>query len=152
MDSIFAFSFWPAKLTDWLQVALYFVGILSAAASAWKYWQNSQQRRVRWLYDLYKRFYDNKDFQDISARIESGDTKFIENDEMESLVILDQYLNFFEFVGILHKKEALDQDEIKDMFDYPLRQIAKNSSVLDYVREYSYEQIDALLKKLGYTS
>ena len=152
MDKVLAFSFLPQTLVSWLQAGLYIVGIISAGTSAWKYWQNSKQRRVRWLYDLYQRFYDNEEFQKMSAKIEAGNTSFIDNDDMETLVILDQYLNFFEFVGVFWHKKGLQLDEIKDMFDYTLRQIAKNDTVLEYIREFGYEQLDALLKKLGYTS
>ena len=154
MDNAIASSVWPQNIAGWLQIILYVTGIISVAASAWRYWQNSRQRRMKWLYDLYQRFYDNKDFQDISARIESGETNFIENDEVKSLVILDQYLNFFEFVGILWHKKELEPDEIKDMFDYPLRMIVENPAVYSYIckPEYSYKQINELFKELGYTS
>ncbi|MDA2914957.1 hypothetical protein MYX77_13580, partial [Acidobacteriia bacterium AH_259_A11_L15] len=104
---------------------------------------------MRWLFELYQRFYDNVTFQQMAARIESHETDFIEKegeDEEKLQLHLDQYLNFFEFVGVLHKKGQLNPDEIKDMFDFPLEKIAKDSKALSYVQTtgYSYQQVNAL--------
>lgn len=125
-------------LKESLAGGFYLAGIVAALSSYFLYRRNSTRERMKWLFDLYKRFYNEEKFQDMSTKIEAGDTKFIEQDQKEPLQNLDQYLNFFEFVGILWKQKEIELDEIKDMFDYPLRQIAKSSSVLDYVREYGY--------------
>jgi hypothetical protein len=138
------------SLKDWLEVAAYVVAILAAGGSWWQYRRNSARERTRWLFELYQRFYGSPGLQDMFSRIDWAETSFIEQEKPKLLQKLDEYLNFFEFVAILHKRKELKKDEIVDMFDYPLRKIAQDQPIIKYLRRNGYEQLDALLKDLRY--
>lgn len=137
---------------EWLEIAAYIVAIFAAGASWWQYRRNSRRERMRWLYDLYQRFYDSREYQEVFDRIDYGETDFIRNGDRKLLPKLDCYLNFFEFVAILGRRKELREDEVKDMFQYPLERIAQDAHVPNYLRDNGYEQLDALLKRLRYPS
>ncbi len=67
---------------------------------------------------------------------------------------LDDYLNFFEFIAYLVKRNELKREEVLAMFDYPLRRVAEDKAVSKYIfrPEYGFEELRDLLKKLGYAN
>ena len=129
------------------------VGILAAAVAGWTYWKNSKRERTRWLFELYQRFYEREELKPMRARIESGETGFAKEEKDSALLEqLDDYLNFFEFIAYLHERNELKKEEVAAMFDYPLRKIARDEAVSQYLSqpEYGYEGVRELLKDLGY--
>jgi hypothetical protein len=136
-----------------LQIAAYLVGFAAALGSLWQYRQNSIRERTRWLFELYRRFYEDTSLKAMRIRIDWGDTGFIaEEKDSDLLGDLDNFLNFFEFVAFLKKRSEITVEEIRAMFEYPLKMIAVNGATLAYVRKYGYEELDALLKELRYAS
>lgn len=143
---------WPQDMKEWVEVVAYVAAIAASGAAWWQYRRNSVRERMRWLFEMYDRFYGSEKFQDMFVRIDRGETRFVEQDDRDLMQKLDEYLNFFEFVGILCKRQELGQQEIQEMFDYPLRKVAQEPAILRYLRGNGYEQLDALLKDLGYAS
>jgi hypothetical protein len=140
-------------LKTYLETLAYAVAILAAGGSAWQYRRNSARERTRWLFDLYQRFYDRSEFKALRVRLDSGDTRFIETgDDPQLLADLDDFLNFFEFTAFLARSGELRKREIRAMFDYTLRMLANDRSALAYIRKYGYEELDSLLKDLGYAT
>ncbi len=136
-----------------LQAASYIFGAASAVAAALTYRHNSRQRRATWLFELYQRFYDSASHTQMRERIEAGNTKFAEEEADEALLRqLDDYLNFFEFVTFLVREKQLQRSEALAMFDYPLRHIANDNSLMRYLTkpEYGYEGLTQFLKNLSY--
>lgn len=138
---------------DVLQVVAYLVGFVAALGSLWQYRSNSVRERTCWLFELYRRFYEESALKSMRIRIDWGDTAFI-SDEKDSQLLgeLDNFLNFFEFLAFLKKRGEITSDEVKAMFEYPLKVVAANGAVLAYVKKYGYEELDALLKELRYAS
>ncbi len=138
-------------IKDWLQVGAYAAATFAALLSWWQYRKNSARERARWLIDLFHRFYEEPIFKEMRIAVDWGETAFVRAENDKSLLgKLDDYLNFFELVAHLQDRKGLKPEEVKAMFDYPLRAIAQDKDVLPYLRKYGYEQLDALLKKLGY--
>ncbi|MFQ5778595.1 MAG: hypothetical protein ACE5IP_11380 [Terriglobia bacterium] len=140
---------------EWLEVLFYLVGIAAAVVSVYQYWRNSRQERARWLFELYKRFYDGAALSDMRVRIDWGKTEFIPEEKEEDQGLfrqLDDFLNFFEFIAYLEERKELGRSEIEKMFDYPLQIVAKDENIAQYIRrpEYGYEGLRELLNKLGY--
>lgn len=136
-----------------LQIAAYLVGFAAALGSLWQYRQNSIRKRTRWLFELYRRFYEDTSLKAMRIRIDWGDTGFIsEEKDSQLLGELDNFLNFFEFLAFLKKRREVTPEEVKAMFEYPLKMLATNGTVLAYIRKYGYEELDALLKELRYAS
>jgi len=125
--------------------------MVAAIVSTWNYRRNSQRARAQWLFELYKRFWDDADLRAMATALDWGETGFVsdlEKPDRELSPRLDAYLNFFEFVGYLHHAGQLKTEEIKDMFNYPLETLARDGRVLAYVKKYGYERTDELLKKM----
>jgi hypothetical protein len=138
---------------DIVQIAFYLTAIAAAAYSARTYYRNSAQERAQWLFEMYQRFYDAPGYRDIRMRIERGQTQFAQEEKDEELLQrLDDYLNFFEFISFLVKEKRLHRQEAMAMFDYPLRQLARDNSISRYLTrpEYGYEGLNELLKNLRY--
>ncbi len=144
---------WPNTVNDWLQAIFYVVAIAGVIASACQYRRNSMRARTHWLFELYQRFYQHQELKQMRVRIDWGDTGFAKEEKDRDLLReLDDFLNFFEFIAYLQKRGELKEKEVRAMFDYPLRRIAEEQPILEYVRRYGYEELDALLKDLRYAS
>lgn len=108
---------------------------------------------MRWIFDLYTSFYHSPELRKIRMRIDLGRTDFVKREgNAEEMAELDDFLNFFEFVAYLHEQGELNDDEVRSMFDYTLRKLAKDKALAEYVDkpEYGYEKLPKLLRKLGY--
>jgi len=141
-----------AEIKDWIEIAAYGVAILAALASYLQYRRNSIRERTRWLFELYQRFYEQKTLRAMRIRLDDHDTKFVsEEKDLDLLGDLDDFLNFFGFVGYLWKIGELNLDEVRAMFAYPLQTIAEDEAVMAYVSKYGYAALlGTLLKELGY--
>jgi hypothetical protein len=142
---------WPSLLKDAAQIGAYLAGILAALFSVWQYRRNSRRERTRWIYDLYRRFWEQPSLRKMRERIDWGDTAFLEEEDKDVLSDFDDYLNFFEFIGYLWKSGELELTEISVMFDYSLRQLGQNKIIRSYLTKYGYEQLNALLDELRYS-
>lgn len=139
----------------YFQAFSYVAAAIAAVFAASTYFRNSNQERATWLFELYSRLYDSSSHNEIRNRIESGDTKFAESEADELLLMkLDNYLNFFEFICFLVNHNRLKRSEVLAMFDYPLRRILADNSIMRYVSrpEYGYQDLTAFLKGLSYSS
>jgi hypothetical protein len=84
-------------------------------------------------------------------RVDWGKTSFAQEEKNPRLLSeLDDFLNFFEFIAYLRKRGELKPEEVQAMFDYPLRKIAQDQPIIEYLRRNGYEQLDALLRDLRY--
>lgn len=138
---------------DTLQIVAYFVAIFTAGFSLWQYRRNSARERTRWLFELYQRFYEQPMLRTMRIRIDEHNTEFAaEVKDSELLGDLDNFLNFFEFVAFLRKQGEIKSVEVNAMFAYPLSTLATDKNVLAYIRRYGYEELNALLKELGYAT
>ena len=136
-----------------LQAVSYCAAALSALFASIAYFRNSSQERARWIFELYQKFYNSDSHIGMRVRIESGNTRFAEDETDEALLRqLDDYLNFFEFVIFLVKHSRLKKAEALDMFQYPLSTIVNDNSLMRYVTrpEYGYEGLTEFLKDLSY--
>jgi hypothetical protein len=141
---------WLPTLKDYTQVGAYLAGMVAAIFSVWQYRRNSKRERTRWIYDLYRRFWDQEPLRKMRERIDWEKAEFLENGDREILSDFDDYLNFFEFIAYLWKSHELQLAEIKVMFDYSLQQIGENGNIRGYLSKYGYEQLNALLNELSY--
>ncbi len=136
---------------EWLEVLTYAVAVLAAGGSWWQYRRNSARERTRWLFELYQRFYDNEELQQMQRLIDWEETYFVKAEkDTAQMQNLDTYLNFFEFLAILYKRRELKKEEVLAMFEYPLRKIAEDEAISAYVNrpDYGYEYLRELLKDL----
>jgi len=140
-----------STVKECFEIAFYGVSIAAVIASAWTYRRNSSRERSQWLYELYMRFWDEESLQKMRLHIDGGNLSFVRNEDPGLMPALDNYLNFFEFVAFRWKKRELPEKEIDSMFGYFLKQIGEDPDFRMYLNKYGYEQLSALLDKLGYS-
>jgi hypothetical protein len=142
---------WLPSVKDSTQIGAYVAGAVAALFSMWQYSRNSKRERAHWIYELYRRFWDQPTLRKMRERIDAEDIGFLEMEENDVPADFDDYLNFFEFIGFLWKSGELKSTEIAVMFDYSLRQIGENAPIRKYLTRYGYEQLNALLDELRYS-
>jgi hypothetical protein len=104
-----------STIKDWSQIAFYVVSFFAVIFSVWTYRRNSSRERSQWIYELYKRFWDDETLQQIRLHLDWGGTSCLNvNDPINPA--LDNYLNFFEFIAHRWMKKELPAKEIDSMF------------------------------------
>jgi CRISPR/Cas system CSM-associated protein Csm2 small subunit len=74
---------------------------------------------------------------------EADKSKREENEEK-----FTDFLNFFEFIGILYVERNLTFEHVYEVFDYYLKKIKDDDDCQDWIKRYSFEKLKALLKKV----
>jgi hypothetical protein len=114
---------------------------------------NVKVRRVEWLTKLYEKFYENDALKEVRELIDcepdsppSDLTTLIDSGNAK----LFDYLNFFEYVAFLESRRHLRVDEVKAMFGYSLRNIARVGVVRKIVdsEKMDLELLRALIRKI----
>ena len=57
------------------------------------------------------------------------------------------FLNFFEFIGVLYSRKHLTIEQVSDVFDYYLRKIKSDADCQQWINQYSFEKLKLLLEQ-----
>ena len=140
-----------------LENAYYGVSIVAgivtgvAALGAWLQYQgNSKRERVKWVVQLFEKFYESSNYKGFRELLDSDTDE--DRAKVEAIVHdkdakFTDYLNFFELIAFLVKEKQLTDEIALNLFRYYLRLIVKRPSVMGYVNEKS-QDFDQLLKFL----
>lgn len=121
------------------------------------YRQNTLLKRAEWLDKLHARFFESTNYKRVRRildyrampeyeHLQLGLTEQHSDQELcESFV---DYLNFFELIASLLKLDQLNLEEVKMLFEYYLRSMHDHNCILDFIREYGFENLAELLKML----
>jgi hypothetical protein len=131
------------------------IGGVSAYFAVSTYRRNGNLERVKWLSNLYEKFYEKEDLKEIRDKLDETEdseklkaiNELVEKEDTK----FNDYLNFFEFVAFLKKSDQLNLDEVKAIFEYPLIYLEKHEKVRKYIEDKSkgYENLDELLKEIA---
>ena len=58
------------------------------------------------------------------------------------------FLNFFEFIGVLQARRHLTPGQVADVFDYYLKKIKSDADCRTWIDQYSFEKLKALLEHI----
>jgi hypothetical protein len=58
------------------------------------------------------------------------------------------FLNFFEFIGVLHFRGHLPLEQVRDVFDYYLEKIGADPDCREWIEKYGFEKLKGLLAKV----
>ena len=136
-----------------------------------EYRENTQVEKTKWLSDLFKQLFVDPTFKKIRQKVD-----FNEMDDVRSLLtreiawhqhgspetfsqpekdLLDSftdYLNFFEFVGLLRKIDRLTDGDIESLFDYYIRrfiEVDSDNKIRLYLRYLGFENLNHLLNRVS---
>ena len=132
---------------------IYYVAAAVAAVGALiVYWRNSRLERARWLTSLYEKFYEREALKKVRTILDGDDNceavnRMVENPRGD----FTDYLNFFEYVGILSRLGQLDYEEIEMLFDCYLYDLKRHTLVWKFVcdKDNGYEELKHLLLRRG---
>jgi len=116
----------------------------------------SRQIRIKhgeWLQSLFEKFFENENFKEVRSWLDYDelDKKIQAVDDSEKRKNEEKFtdfLNFFEFIGILHFRNELNFKEINVLFDYYLKKIKSNHNCQIWIDEYGFEKLKTLLDKI----
>jgi hypothetical protein len=138
---------------DWLEILGLLIGVFVAAWGVWTYRRAVVTRHAEWLHSLYSKFYEESHYKKTRRLLDYGPADELQRvydglrqgDAELSEPIVD-YLNFFEFIAGLWVMGELSTEEIRHLFDYYLRLIARHPPILEFVATQGFENLVRLLK------
>ena len=129
------------------------VGAASVVFAVKSYMQSVRVRRAEWLQKLYQQFYEIgrykaiREILDYRPELELAQIHaHLQDQSIDDLVDqLWDYLNFFEFVAGLRDLKQIKEEDLKLLFDYPLRRIIDDGQIMDRLEQEGFEQLHKLL-------
>jgi len=168
----------PEYLTGWGSF-LSGVGTLAIALGAAyagyvaisEYREKTQVDKGKWLSDLFKQLFVAETFRKVRQKIDfndlddvrdllatelashgAGAPKIFSQQQRDLLDSFTDYLNFFEFVGLLRRIGRLTDADVKDLFDYYIRRLVEVDSdhkIRLYLRSTGFENLNRLLNRVS---
>jgi gamma-glutamylcyclotransferase (GGCT)/AIG2-like uncharacterized protein YtfP len=133
------------------------------------YREKTQVEKAKWLSDLFKQLFVKTIFKQMRQKIDFDDIEDIKGLLVKELIVqhipgqikftpqdkdlLDaftDYLNFFEFIGLLKKFGRLSDADIESLFDYYIRRLAEVDSdnlIRRYLTALGFENLIHLLNR-----
>jgi len=149
------------KLADWKDIFTIIGVVLTAFGVIWAvfvYRRNSNLERVKWISNLYEKFYEKDDLKVVREILDCQCTENKQSKEEKKVAsIVDgetkeftDYLNFFEMIAFLKKNNQTTIEQINDLFGYYLQCIEKHKNVLEYIEDETkgYELLRGMLKEI----
>jgi hypothetical protein len=151
---------WGSYLTGVGTIGLAFAACFAGVMAVWEYGKRTKAEQIRWVGDLFGRFYqgnlyreirqkvDYDDMDEIVALLKKGPNPEFPKEERDLLDAFTDYLNFFEFIAFLIAKKQMESKDVSQIFDYYLRrlnQIKQRAPVMEYLKKDGFENLRELL-------
>jgi hypothetical protein len=141
---------------EWVDLAVKIMagfGGLGFFIAAFSYKNQVRIRRSEWLKSLYEKFFENPTYKEVRVWLDYGylHAKLSEPDQHrreENEEKFTDFLNFFEFIGVLYTEKNLTFQHVYAVFDYYLKKIKTDDDCKDWIDRYSFEKLKALLKRI----
>ncbi len=136
-------------------IVFYVMSTVAVLASYGSFRRNHRVRRLEWLSNLYRQFFQESNYKRIRRIIDYDTSELktidaaIKADCAHELVeLMVDYLNFFEFVAGLWKSRELEKKEICILFEYYLSLLKDHSFLMDYIKNSGFENLHELLAEI----
>jgi hypothetical protein len=129
------------------------LGGLGFFIAAFSYRNQVRIRQAEWLKSLFEKFFENSTYKEVRSwldygvlreRLSVGDAGLRQKNEEK----FTDFLNFFEFIGVLHSRGHLPLEQVWDVFDYYLQKIGKDEDCREWIEKYGFEKLKGLLAKV----
>jgi hypothetical protein len=144
---------WLALL-EWAAKLIAGAGALVAVGVAVvNYRAQTRLKQAEWLKSLFEKFFENSTYKEVRVWLDYGHLH-------EKLTVADvavregneekftDFLNFFEFIGVLYWRKHLTFEQVYDVFDYYLLKIRADADCQEWIGQYSFEKLKALLDQV----
>jgi len=135
---------WAARLVTGLGAL---IAVIFAAAN---YRTQTRLKQAEWLKSLFEKFFENSTYKEVRVWLDYGllHTRLTAEDaglrQLNEEKFTD-FLNFFEFIGVLYSHRHLTLGQVYDVFDYYLLKIKTDTDCQEWINQYSFERLKALL-------
>ena len=135
---------------------------IAVFAALWAYGQERNRHKASVLLEAFSKFYDNDDKRNIRASLENFGEPTLRSvarkaidcpeemtrDEAGLCDTLDDYLNFFQFIGWLRDNKDLDDESVEAMFRFYLASLLheRNMWLLDYMQHFGFSPLATFLR------
>ncbi|WP_431216824.1 hypothetical protein ACQ86N_21030 [Puia sp. P3] len=135
---------WAARLVTGLGAL---AAVIFAVAN---YRTQTRLKQAEWLKSLFEKFFENSTYKEVRvwldydllhARLGAEDAVQRQLNEEK----FTDFLNFFEFIGVLYSHRHLTLGQVYDVFDYYLLKIKTDTDCQEWISQYSFERLKALL-------
>src|ERR1700754_1695698 len=128
-------------------------GGLGFFIAAFSYKSQIRIKQAEWLKSLYEKFFESSIYKEVRGWLDYGHLH-------EKLTVADvavreaneekftDFLNFFEFIGVLYEHKHLTIEQVVDVFDYYLGKIKGDADCQEWIGQYSFEKLKALLDQV----
>jgi hypothetical protein len=136
-----------------VDIGLKVLGGVGIVVAVLNYRNQVRIKRAELLKSLFEKFYENSTYKEVRVWLDYGHlhTKLteenVERREINEEKLTD-FLNFFEFIGVLYTSNQLTFRLVSEVFDYYLKKIKGDADCQGWIREYSFEKLKALLRRV----
>ena len=136
---------WAARLITGL-------GALTAVVfAAANYRTQTRLKQAEWLKSLFEKFFENSTYKEVRVWLDYDllHTRLTTEDAVQRQLNEEKFtdfLNFFEFIGVLYSHRHLTLGQVYDVFDYYLLKIKTDNDCQEWIDQYSFERLKALLE------
>jgi hypothetical protein len=126
--------------------------LIAVLVAVVNYRSQTKLKQAEWLKSLFEKFFEDSTYKEVRVWLDYGTLH-------ERLTVTDavarqvneekftDFLNFFEFIGVLYSRKHLSLEQVCDVFDYYLKKITADADCREWIDQYSFEKLKALLSK-----
>src|ERR1700761_4957050 len=121
-------------------------GLAAVIVAVVNYRAQTRLKQAEWLKSLFEKFFENSTYKEVRVWLDYGHLHGRLTVEDISLRELNEekftdFLNFFEFIGVLYSRKHLTGQQVYDVFDYYLKKIKSDPDCQEWISEYGFEKL-----------
>lgn len=137
---------------EWVtRIVAGFAAVIGIWIAATNYRAQTRLKQAEWLKSLFEKFFENSTYKEVRTWLDYGrlhERLYTTNEGVreENEEKFTDFLNFFEFIGVLQARGHLTSGQVTDVFDYYLKKIKEDADCRTWIDQYSFEKLKALLE------
>jgi endoglucanase Acf2 len=127
--------------------------LLAVLVAVFNYRAQTRLKQAEWLKSLFEKFFENSTYKEVRVWLDYGHLHARLTAEEMALRELNEekftdFLNFFEFIGVLYWRKHLTVEQVYDVFGYYLVKIKGDADCREWIGQYSFEKLKLLLDQV----
>jgi hypothetical protein len=136
-----------------VDIGLKVLGGLGIIVTVLNYRNQVRIKRAELLKSLYEKFFENSMYKEVRVWLDYGHLhdRLTITDQVQREVNEEKFtdfLNFFEFIGVLYTSNQLTFRLVFEVFDYYLKKIKEDADCQAWINEYGFERLKTMLNKI----
>lgn len=121
---------------------------ITAMIAAFNYVQGRRLERAKWTLSLYEKFYERPELKAVREALDNeSDAQVVSDLVLSCPPEFTDYLNFFEYVSFLERKNQLQREEVRALFDYYIKCLSRHTRVIKFISDNGYEELGRMLRE-----